>query len=187
MLRIQAAALAAILAFLPTGARAEAHAEESLHAFLLERVGSREGCLPGEPTQYQTAWFDLNGDNLPDALAYVRGAGWCGTGGCHLLVLERTASGFRERRNLLSRPPIGIAGSKTNGWRDITVLVRGGGNLRPYVAVVPFDGRGYGNPSTPPARPFPRRAHTDVLLAISRYDEGRLLFPTGQPACRRRP
>lgn len=44
--------------------------------------------------KYVSALVDLDGNARPDAVVLVQDSDWCGTGGCNLLVSQRTAAGF---------------------------------------------------------------------------------------------
>ena len=75
----------------------------------------------------------------------------------------------------ISHLPIRVLQTRTNGWRDLAVRVRGGGILPGYEALLAFDGMRYPeNPSGEPARPAPAGAAGDV--AIPSDDAGQLLY-----------
>lgn len=44
--------------------------------------------LAWDSTAVRVAWVDLNGDAAEDALVYLSGEAWCGSGGCTVLVFE---------------------------------------------------------------------------------------------------
>src|SRR5690349_9555701 len=50
---------------------------------------------PYGPTRYTVAFADLNGDGRVEALAYISGGDWCGSGGCKLMVLTPVADSYR--------------------------------------------------------------------------------------------
>jgi hypothetical protein len=95
-----------------------------------------------------TQYVDLNDDGQDDALVVLTGPEWCGTGGCTLLVLAKQGDGFRVvSKSTLIQTPLLVSETRTKGWRDLIVEVRGGG-----MAALKFDGTGYpSNPSTQPA------------------------------------
>jgi hypothetical protein len=117
-------------------------------------------------TRYSLAMADLNSDGSQEALVYISGRYHCGSGGCDLLILTRDANGWREVSSLsITWPPIRLMETRTNGWRDIGVFVRGGGILPGYEALLTFEGGSYPtNPSMPPARPARPGAPGDVLI-----------------------
>jgi hypothetical protein len=127
--------------------------------------------------RYSLAMADLNSDGSSDALVYVSGDQWCGSGGCHFVALVREERGWREISTLsVTWTPIRLMETRSNGWRDIGVFVRGGGILPGYEALLQFDGRSYpANPTVPPARPAPPEARGTIL--IPRDTEGLPLFP----------
>lgn len=104
-----------------------------------------------------TGTADLNGDGMDEVLAYAMGPSYCGTGGCNLWVFatENAADGAIQYAPLgkitVAQLPIGVFATKTNGYADLAVTVRGGGGSE-GVAAVPFDGKAYaGNPTVSPA------------------------------------
>jgi len=75
----------------------------------------------------------------------------CGTGGCDTFVFVQEESGLRlVSRTSVTRPPIVVASTTTQGWRDVVVRVSGGGIIPGYDALLRFDGRTY--PRTRPCR-----------------------------------
>ncbi len=151
-------------------------AENSLRTFLQTYLGFMP--VGEDPTtRYQDAFVDLNGDGIPEVIVFVTGESWCGSGGCEILVLARKGSSYTVvTRMTVSRPPIRVLTTKSNGWHDISVWVQGGGYVQGYEAELQFDGSTYPtNPSAPPARPVTGRVAGKVV--IRSYDGGRLLYP----------
>jgi hypothetical protein len=91
-------------------------------------------------------------------IVYVSGQGWCGSGGCTMLILEPTESAFKVLgRVTIVQLPIRLLPSVNDGHPDIGVSVQGGGVQSGYEAVLSFDGKSYPrNPSMPPARKPPQ-------------------------------
>jgi hypothetical protein len=56
-------------------------AEVSLKAFLQTLDHDKQ-------TRYIAAFRDLNDDGTPEAIVYLIGKRWCGSGGCNTLVLK---------------------------------------------------------------------------------------------------
>ncbi len=108
----------------------------------------------------QTAFMDLNGDGVKDALVLLEGRDWCGSGGCTLLVLKGVKDGFKfVSRSTLIRGPLLVSDKKSKGWSDLVVDVSGGG-MPPKKVALKFNGRKYPlNPSVQPALP-PKAALT---------------------------
>ena len=151
--------------------------ESDLRRFLQGEFADARRSAP--TTRYSVAWTDLNGDRRPEAVVYIFDHGhgyWCGSGGCNLVVFEGERRSWRTVGSTsITRPPVRLLNSRTNGWRDLSVYVAGGGIIPGYHALLPFDGRSYAsNPSMPPARELRRPASGRVL--ISRQNRGRLLF-----------
>lgn len=99
---------------------------------------------------------DLNDDGVPEEVVYLTSPGYCGTGGCTLLILQRSPSGLQlVSRTTIVRPPIRLLPTRTKGWRDLVVKVAGGGGPTREVRLR-FDGGGYPlNPSLQPNAPEP--------------------------------
>lgn len=151
-------------------------ADGFLKSFLQAYV--REAGHDGDKTtRYSFAYFDLNGDGQAEAIVYLMGRWWCGTGGCPTLILARDSSSYRlVSRILTTRPPIRVLNSSSYGWRSISVYVSGGGIVRGYEAELEFDGRSYPvSPANPPARPLRDSSLGQVL--IPRGAPGQLLYP----------
>lgn len=102
--------------------------------------------------QYAVALIDLNGDGADEAIVYLAGPYFCGTGGCPTLVLTQAGPMWSKVGDIsVSRTPIGLPGTTTNGWSDLTVAIGGGGG-ESGTALLKFDGESYpGNPTVPPA------------------------------------
>lgn len=93
---------------------AEFGVDADVHAFLRARFAGLGADAAG--TEVAIAHADLNGDGRLDALAYVSGSGWCGSGGCRLYVLENRGRAYRlVARTTITRPPIQVLERRTNG------------------------------------------------------------------------
>ena len=125
----------------------------------------RDDYPPGFDKDYRIVETDLNGDGVPEIVAYLKSQDFCGSGGCALLALQRRPSGAKAvMRATITRPPIRVLSTASHGWRDIAVQV-GGGGLRPHEVVLKFSGTAYpSNPSMPPARPAKAGARGKVLI-----------------------
>ena len=150
--------------------------DAALRAYLQRALGPASD-TPN--TSIKTAWTDLNGDGRPEALVYVFGPERCGSGGCDLLILERTAEGFRRRGDIsVTRFPVGILRTRTDGWRHISVRVGGGGIINGYSAEVPFrNGHYASNPTVAPARRLASAVEPAVIMTGNEKSE-RLFAPT---------
>jgi hypothetical protein len=127
--------------------------------------------------RYLKASVDLNDDGKDEAIVYLIGDNWCGSGGCITLVLRPDGATYKVVSQItITRPPIRLLPSKTNGWHNLSVMVHGGGILQPYEAEIPFDGRTYAtNPTVPPARKFDN-ANGKVVINDD-YKVATLIFP----------
>jgi len=143
-------------------------ASDSLKRFLQNELG--ELSRGDKTTKYVAAFADLNGDGAKEAIVYVTGQSWCGSGGCNMLVLARDGTSWKEVTAVtITRAPIRVLTTASNGWRNLTVWVQGGGIEPGYEAELRFDGRTYPtNPAVPPARRLTRRVPGRVVLSPSR-------------------
>jgi hypothetical protein len=159
-------ALTASASFAQARPALEAAADEPAVRAFLQSYFKTKG-VEDPSTRYAAAFADLNGDGRLDALAYVSGRGWCGSGGCKLYVLENLGGAYRiVARTTITRPPISVLHHRTKGWRDISVWVAGGGVLPGHETVLRFDGRTYpGNPSMQAARRTYRYPAGEVVIA----------------------
>jgi hypothetical protein len=109
----------------------------------------------GETVHYQYNRVDLNGDGTPEVLLRIDGPSLCGSGGCPLFVLRKTAGSYEEvSRTTLTWTPVVVSEHRTSGWSDLLLWQRasppGGAS---YYALLEFESPGYpSNPSMEPAR-----------------------------------
>lgn len=127
--------------------------QESLKKFLQGYLGDPL-MEKDRTTRYSSALVDLRDDGTQEVIVYITGQYWCGSGGCEMLILEPNGPSWRViTKTTITRAPIRVLVTKSNGWHDIAVLVGGGGILHAYEAMLSLNGRRYpSNPSVPPAR-----------------------------------
>jgi hypothetical protein len=110
--------------------------QQSLRAFLQTKADDKD-------TRYVAIFRDLNGDDTPEALAYLVGNEWCGSGGCNLFVLQKAGNSWTVVSSVsITFPPVQLLSTVSNGWRDLRVHVGGGGAL-PDVVTLRFNGKTY--------------------------------------------
>ncbi len=131
-----------------------------------------------EPTRFSSAFVDLNDDGTKEVIVYIAGRPWCGSGGCMMLVLTPQGSSYRVvTRATITRPPIRVLTTKSNGWYDLGVSVLGGGVQPGYEARLPFDGKTYPtNPSMFPARHLVQKVAGEVVVPATALDQGTSLY-----------
>jgi hypothetical protein len=138
----------------------------SLQNFLIEYLGAPESEEDRTSTRYLSATTDLNGDGQPETIVYILGSGWCGTGGCSMLILTTQNTHYKViTRTTVTQLPIRVLSTRTNGWLDLAVWVSGGGIRLGYEAKLAFNGRRYrSNPTVAPAKKlFPRSPGTTLI------------------------
>lgn len=127
---------------------ARAEAEEAIRIFLLKEYPDAGKIM------YALAWRDLNADGAEEAVVYLAGPYFCGTGGCSLLILTQAGPMWSKAGYVsTSRTPVTVLDSQSSGWNDLTVHIAGGGGPSGTV-VLKYDGKAYpGNASIEPAAP----------------------------------
>lgn len=109
--------------------------------------------------QYQHALVDLDNDGTDDALVLLEGMGWCGSGGCTMLVLKGTNAGYVVVSNTtVTRAPLRVSKPVSNGWRDLIVHSDDAERL------MQFDGDAY--PPNPSMQPSATKAQIDSAEII---------------------
>jgi hypothetical protein len=119
-----------------------------------------------EAFSYSYNLVSLQGGAAVDALVYLPGRDYCGSGGCTALVFAGSSGGYRLISRLTpARVSIFVSSHRTNGWNDLILFVAGGGVQPGYYWVLTFDGTRYPeNPSTPPAGPLQHSADAIAYL-----------------------
>jgi hypothetical protein len=114
----------------------------------------------GRPVDFVHVTVALNQDSQSDAIVLVRDSGWCGSGGCVMLVFRGTPGAFTlVSRSTISSLPIRVLPTSRFGWKDLIVHSNGTGDV-----VMRFDGTRYpSNPSLQPA-PTPRQLHSAIVV-----------------------
>lgn len=173
LLSLAACVLLTLVCGAQTDRRTASSRENSLRTFLQDYTKDTHD----RAARYSSAFVDLRGDGTRQVIVYLFGDGWCGSGGCTTLVLTSEGSSYRLVTKItITRLPIRVLKSTSNGWHDITVRVGGGGILRSYESELKFDGNSYlSNPSVPPAQELKQTTAGEV--AISDQAEGIALYP----------
>lgn len=131
---------------------------------------------------YAAAFVHLRKGGSPQVVVYLSGDDWCGSGGCTTLVLSKRNGSYRVISQIgITNLPIRVLDAENRGWRQLGVVVRGGGILPGYEAALAYDGTRYPqNPSVPPARRLKDRRGR---IIISEDDTGRPLRAPSPNAC----
>jgi heat shock protein HslJ len=98
----------------------------------------------GATARYVYTHVDLNNDGRQETLAFLLGSFFCGTGGCDLMLFTTAQDGSFElvSRFPISRPPVILSPTRSNGWNDLIRLESGGG-MAPVRVRHSFDGTSY--------------------------------------------
>ena len=117
-------------------------------------------------TSYKRADTDLNGDGRSETFVYVTDQGYCGSGGCTLVVLSPQGRSYRVvLRSTSTQLPIRLLSTSTHGWLDVGVTVAGGGITPRYTARLRYNGTRY--PSNPTVLPALRLNQPSGRVLIS--------------------
>jgi hypothetical protein len=131
-----------------------------------------------DTTRYYDVLADLNGDGSREAIVFLSGRGWCGSGGCHTLILSYAGSSYRLVADIpATYPPIRVLKVTGKGWRDIGVWTEGGGIEPPgRESSYSFDGSTYVRDAA--VRPRDS-ADGEIVIPKSAYlpENQKLLFP----------
>jgi hypothetical protein len=121
--------------------------EESLKTFLQTLDND-------ETSRYVASFQSLSSDSGVQAIVYMVGNNWCGSGGCSTLILKQVGETWKIISKItITQFPIRVLKTKVNGWYSLGIGVRGGGIQIPYEAELDFNGKSYPkNPTISPAR-----------------------------------
>jgi hypothetical protein len=146
--------------------------DPALKTFLQNYLKDRRG-PEDHTTRYSAAPVSLD-DRSQMYIVYISGQSWCGSGGCAALLVRQDRSSFEVlQRFTLARLPIRVLPSVTDGWHDVTMPVRGGGETG-HIALMRYSGSNYpSNPSTAPALQGPQDVGRELALTL----QGELLYP----------
>lgn len=119
-------------------------------------------------TKYLVSIQDLNGDGQPEAIIYLMGGKWCGSGGCTTLILTQDKNSWQILTKItVTRPPIRVLSNVSHGWHNIGVWVQGGSVKKGYEAELMYDGRSYPrNPTISPAREIKEQLEGDIVISL---------------------
>ena len=176
-----AIAIPAVCLLLVTGSLAQSTGQNSsaMEASLKKFLQNYEGkpAAGDERATYSAAFIDLKDDGTQEAIVYLIGPRWCGSGGCSTLILTPQGSSYRViTKTTVTQPPIRVLSTKTNGWHDLGVWVQGGGIQPGYEARLRFNGRKYpSNPSVPPAQRLRKKVEGRVVVPDN--NSGTPLYP----------
>ena len=139
-------------------AAASAAADPALTTFL--ETYTREAMAP---LSYVARTHGEGAEQL--TFVYLVGPYYCGSGGCNLLILRREGGAYLLAGNVsVTRPPIRVLETETNGRPDIGVRVSGGGTAEGYEARLRFDGTSYPrNPTVAPAQRVDQAPGTTLI------------------------
>ncbi len=161
---------------LPEQTSAGSAAESDAVATFLRGYLKGPDGVADETARYAAAFVHLDDTDRKQVIVHFTDQRSCGSGGCQTLILDPQESSFRVVTSLgIGWPPIRVLSTKTNGWHDLALRVRGGGVRPGYEARLQFNGNTYPrNPSIPPAEPLTRAVAGTVAIPASA--EGTLLY-----------
>src|SRR3974390_2569725 len=116
----------ALFACLIWAAQAQsARKDDSVREFVRSEVLEDADAFENRTTRFVAEFVDLDGDGIEEAVVYLSGPRWCGSGGCRVWVLTRSGSSWRLVTEVgISRPPVRRLNTSSHGWRSLTVWVQ---------------------------------------------------------------
>ena len=140
-----------------------------LKAYLQNYLSLGGRVAPDTTTRITAASVADGKGKTMEYIVYLSGPGWCGSGGCTMLILESSGSSFEVLGKVtIVQLPIRLLHSTSHGHPDIGVVVQGGGILSGYEAVLSFNRKSYpSNPSMPPAQKV-ATTRGKVIIATSK-------------------
>ena len=120
--------------------------------------------------QFSYALLDLNDDGRDEAILYLIGRSWCGTGGCPTFILKQRDNKYSLISKIsITRPPIWVLDATSYLWHNLAFLAAGGSyEVRPAEVEVFFDGHEYPPfPSIPPGRQLKEGSPGKVVITKS--------------------
>jgi hypothetical protein len=170
-------ALLLVLLILHLGAAAQSPIAENSLKIFLQRALRRPGLKDDKTTKYSVAFVDLNDAGKNEAIVYLTGQSWCGSGGCVALILSSEGFSYKIVTKItVARTPIRVLKATSKGWHNLGIWVQGGGIQRGYEAELRFDGKAYpSNPTVLPARRSAAWAPGEV--AVPSNPMGKPLYP----------
>ena len=132
-----------------------------LQSYLSDRIDGRDASL-------KVSFGSIKSEDRFDNryVVYVYGKTACGSGGCYLLILDKTKKGFGVVGELPAvRRPIKILTTFSHGYPDISVWVQGGGEVNGFEAKIPFDGSAY-----------PKDPYSFPAVKMAKPQKGRILI-----------
>jgi hypothetical protein len=128
-------------------------------------------------TRYVAAFADLKDEGTRQVIVYFTDQRSCGSGGCTTLILAPENSSYRVVTAItIGWPPIRVLSTKSNGWHNLGLWVRGGGIRPGYEAELRFDGHTYPtNPSILPARRLSEKVEGEVVIPSA--EDAKPLYP----------
>jgi hypothetical protein len=138
----------------------------------VREIGTRFNALDDDETdRFSYAFTDLNGDGKDEAIIYLTGRGWCGTGGCQLYILTANGATYRFLARIpATRPPIRVLDRTEYGWHSVSMIVRDDAT-HVYEGELRFNGQKYPIGQRPVRRKVPGK------VVISGHDTETPLFP----------
>ena len=149
----------------------ESQLRSSLQAYLEHPPPQNFG-----PTLYSFSFVNLARQGSHEAIVYLTGREWCGSSGCHMLVLAQKDASYKVIARIPGvRLPIKVLSDKSQGWHDLSVWIQGGGIMRGYEARVRFDGTTYNEESQASGEARTQKIKGEIVLSLK--DKAAPLYP----------
>lgn len=134
----------------PAAGSKRTNSPERLKKFMQDHIRQIDPNID-ETTMFSYAFVDLNGNGRDEAIVYLTGRSWCGTGGCNTYVLTPDGESYRfVARVPATRTPVRVLDKMSHGWHSITTVVREDAT-HIYEGELRFNGQKYPLGERPPA------------------------------------
>ncbi|RUS46854.1 hypothetical protein [Cohnella sp. AR92] len=129
-------------------------------------IAAAYGMTAEDQGSYAYNRLDLNGDGSPETIVFLSGSTFCGSGGCSAAIFRTEDGNYRLLSKLtLVHTPIIVGNTMTNGYRDLIVIISGGGIQEPVYKILKFNGINYpSNPTIEPELPAGARLEGKAIL-----------------------
>lgn len=121
-------------------------------------------------SRYEFTRIDLDNDGRREGLVMMKNPNtfWCGVHGCRMAVFKAHNDGFTVMSEVTPvRGPLTVSDKRTNGWRDLILMVDGRSGWDRKQVALQYDGRAY------PQQP----AFLPAVYASNIMTDGVRIFP----------
>ncbi|WP_052260989.1 hypothetical protein [Photobacterium gaetbulicola] len=105
--------------------------ENTIAKWIDNKILAPEGLsLEQDNIRYLSGSTDLNKDGIAEHFVLIQNSYFCGSGGCSAVIFDNTGNIISQMS--IVKPPVLLADSTNNGWRDFMVWSNGAFRLMKY-------------------------------------------------------